>query len=237
MAKVHLISVLPALLALLIGGCVTDADLSTRLPPGHYVLQSDTLYSVALQYGLDYRELATINEITAPVYTIVPGQILLVKRPPEADRPKAPKNSRPPIAQKTPTTNSDPSIDWIWPMEGTVQNAFGSGRPPNKGLDIKGSADTLVRASAEGEVVYAGSAVKGYGNLIILEHRGNYLSTYAGARPLAVKVGQRVHQGESLMQLSQQLTQEARKTWLHFEIRQKGQPVNPELYLPSKKLL
>ncbi len=232
-AKTHLIRLLWVLST---AGCTSDIDLSERLPPGHYVLQGDTLYSIALQYNLDYRELAKLNRIAAPGYRINPGEILRIEKAARKTTTQEKRADEAEQAEERPT--DDPlvgkiRIEWDWPMKGVVRHAFGSGRPPNRGIDIQATSVAEVKAAADGKVVYAGSDIKGYGNLIILEHAGDYLSTYASLQQLAVEEGDDIRQGDRLMKPTS-VTNSRQQAWLHFEIRQQGQPLDPKPLLEKK---
>jgi lipoprotein NlpD len=100
----------------------------------------------------------------------------------------------------------------------------------NKGLDIAGNAGDPVLAAADGRVVYAGSGLRGYGNLIILKHNNTYLTAYAHNQSLLVKEDQTVKQGQKIAEMG---NSDADQVKLHFEIRRQGKPVDPAKYLPA----
>jgi lipoprotein NlpD len=101
----------------------------------------------------------------------------------------------------------------------------------NKGIDIAGKAGDPVLASADGRVVYAGSGLRGYGNLIILKHNNTYLSAYAHNQALLVKEDQTVRKGQKIAEMG---NSDADQVKLHFEIRRQGKPVDPAKYLPAR---
>ena len=101
----------------------------------------------------------------------------------------------------------------------------------NKGLDIGGKAGDPVFAAADGRVVYAGSALRGYGNLVILKHNGTFLSAYAHNQTLLVKEDQVVKRGQKIAEMG---NTDAERVQLHFEIRRDGKPVDPARYLPAR---
>ena len=101
----------------------------------------------------------------------------------------------------------------------------------NKGLDIAGRAGDAVIASADGRVVYAGSGLRGYGNLIILKHNNTFLTAYAHNQTLLVKEDQTVKKGQKIAEMG---NSDSEKVKLHFEIRRQGKPVDPAKYLPPK---
>jgi lipoprotein NlpD len=141
----------------------------------------------------------------------------------------------PPTVPAAPATAAKPSdapgekIDWAWPAAGKVIENFNETR--NKGLDIAGTPGDPVLAAADGKVVYSGSGLRGYGNLIILKHNNTYLSAYAHNRAMLVKEGQSVRRGQKIAELGQT---DAESPRLHFEIRRQGKPVDPSGFLPSR---
>lgn len=106
-----------------------------------------------------------------------------------------------------------------------------SGARANKGLDIRAREGTAVAASAAGEVVYAGSGLRGFGQLVIVKHDETWLSAYAHNGPSLVREGQRVRRGERLAVLEGSADHQR---LVHFEIRRQGQPVDPATMLPRR---
>ncbi|EKK4079871.1 murein hydrolase activator NlpD [Cronobacter dublinensis] len=129
------------------------------------------------------------------------------------------------------TTNSAPVATWRWPTEGNVIENFSAAEGGNKGIDIAGSKGQAIVATAEGRVVYAGSALRGYGNLIIIKHNDDYLSAYAHNDTMLVREQQEVKAGQKIATMGSSGTSSTR---LHFEIRYKGKSVNPLRYLPQR---
>jgi lipoprotein NlpD len=126
--------------------------------------------------------------------------------------------------------DNDSDINWAWPSGGTVVAGFDDARS-NKGLSIGGKAGDPVLASAEGRVVYAGSGLRGYGNLIILQHNGGYLTAYAHNQTLLVKEDQAVRRGQKIAEMG---ATDSDRVQLHFEIRKQGKPVDPARLLPPR---
>ncbi len=120
-------------------------------------------------------------------------------------------------------------IDWVWPARGHLLGGFDEVK--NKGLDIAGSAGDTVVAAAGGKVVYAGSSLRGYGNLIILKHSSSFLSAYAHNQTLLVKEDQTVQKGQKIAEMG---SSDADRVKLHFELRRLGKPVDPSKYLPQR---
>ncbi|RWR01590.1 peptidase [[Pantoea] beijingensis] len=130
------------------------------------------------------------------------------------------------------TTNSTTPVGtWRWPTEGKIIDNFSASEGGNKGIDISGSRGQPVVSTASGRVVYAGNALRGYGNLIIIKHNDDYLSAYAHNDTMLVREQQEVKAGQKIATMGSTGTSSVR---LHFEIRYKGKSVNPLRYLPQR---
>ena len=101
----------------------------------------------------------------------------------------------------------------------------------NKGIKIAGKRGELIKAAANGRVVYAGSGLRGYGNLIIIKHTDDYLSAYAHTDKILVKEKQQVNGGQKIATMG---SSGASRVMLHFEIRYHGKSVDPLKILPKK---
>jgi lipoprotein NlpD len=101
----------------------------------------------------------------------------------------------------------------------------------NKGLAITGKAGDPVYAAADGRVVYAGSGLRGYGNLVIVKHNATYLTAYAHNQTLLVKEDQVVRKGQKIAEMG---SSDADRVQLHFEVRRQGKPVDPAKLLPAR---
>lgn len=123
----------------------------------------------------------------------------------------------------------DEKLSWMWPSEGKVIATFDEGK--NKGVDIAGKAGQHVVAAGAGKVMYAGSGIRGYGNLVIVKHSNSLLSAYAHNRAILVKEGQSVTKGQMIAEMGDS---DADSVKLHFEIRQQGKPVDPAKFLPNR---
>ena len=189
----------------------------------------DTLYSIAWEAGLDYRRVAQWNAIAEP-YVIRPGQRIELKPPREPVRAAAPSAAVPaPSAKDTAGDEAGGPLErWLWPAQGKLSKRF-STKKGNKGIDIAGQLGSAVRAAAAGKVVYAGSGLRGYGQLIIVKHNDIYLSAYAHNRKILVREGARVGAGEPIAEMGDG---GGGQGTLHFEIRRRGSPVDPLRYLP-----
>lgn len=174
---------------------------------------------------------STTPAATSPVVTQpVPS------RPPVAvTAPPATQPARPPVTNTPATTPVTPvsrsASGWSWPTEGTVISRFSSNGSLNKGIDIAGQLGQPVLAASDGSVVYAGSGLRGYGELIIIKHSDTYVSAYGHNRRLLVREGQQVKAGQSIAEMG---STGADRVKLHFEIRRQGKPVDPLQYLPRR---
>tara|TARA_R110001599_G_scaffold159052_1_gene346009 strand:+ start:30371 stop:31213 length:843 start_codon:yes stop_codon:yes gene_type:complete len=122
----------------------------------------------------------------------------------------------------------DDSVSWMWPASGKVVSAFDDSK---KGIDIAGKSGQAVLAASTGKVMYAGSGIRGYGNLVIVKHNSTLLSAYAHNKKILVKEGQAVTKGQKIAEMGDS---DADAIKLHFEIRQQGKPVDPLKYLPNR---
>jgi lipoprotein NlpD len=124
--------------------------------------------------------------------------------------------------------NDDDHLDWVWPAKGRLVSGF-SDTAALKGIDIAGALGDPVLASAAGKVVYAGSGLRGYGQLIIIKHSDTYLSAYAHNSKILVKEGDSVARGAKIAEMGSSDTNTVK---LHFEIRRQGKPIDPQKFLP-----
>jgi len=146
------------------------------------------------------------------------------------DNPKAEKVVTAGVTPGTTVTaNDDEKLSWMWPSDGKIIATFDEGK--NKGIDIAGKMGQQVMAAGSGKVMYAGSGIRGYGNLVIVKHSNSLLSAYAHNRTILVKEGQNVTKGQPIAEMGDS---DADAVKLHFEIRQQGKPVDPTKFLPSR---
>ncbi|WP_261831450.1 murein hydrolase activator NlpD [Leminorella grimontii] len=134
-------------------------------------------------------------------------------------------------ATGTTASSSVSGVRWRWPTEGKVVDNFSTSEGGNKGVDISGSRGQPIVAAADGRIVYAGNALRGYGNLIIIKHNDDYLSAYAHNDSMLVAEQQEVKAGQKIATMGSTGTTSVR---LHFEIRYKGKSVNPLQHLPQR---
>jgi lipoprotein NlpD len=137
--------------------------------------------------------------------------------------------SGPIVAPLASPREADDDVNWGWPANGPVTAGFDEGR--NKGLSIAGKPGDAVLAAADGRVVYAGSGLRGYGNLVIVKHNNNYLTASAHHQALLVKEDQVVRRGQKIAEMG---SSDSDRVQLHFEIRRQGKPVDPAKLLPPR---
>lgn len=230
------------------------------------VQRGDTLYGIAFRNGIDVRDLAEWNSLSAP-YTIYPGQRLRLyprdgaaataSRPAATEtRPTPPSTTtatpgaattatKPPATAPATTTPATPpatkpapvasapasNIRWRWPADGALLSRFVGGEPTKQGIDIGGASGASVKAAADGVVVYSGSGLVGYGELVIIKHNDAWLSAYGHNRARLVNEGAVVKAGQQIAVMGRT---GAPRDMLHFEIRHNGKPVDPLLHLPKR---
>ena len=171
------------------------------------------------QYGSD-------GTITGPIKAGVGSA-------PTPNAPLTTQVQQPTIGPVTPadTAPAISNVAWRWPTSGNVIQGFSNSDGGNKGIDISGSRGQAVNAAAGGRVVYAGNALRGYGNLIIIKHNDDFLSAYAHNDSILVKDQQEVNAGQQIAKMGSSGTNGVK---LHFEIRYKGKSVDPTRYLPRR---
>jgi lipoprotein NlpD len=192
----------------------------------YVVRPQDTLYSIAWRYGLDFRDLARWNNL-GPDFRITVGEALILS--PNSSSAATPRRPPPP-PPRTPIRPA-PGVSgfaWDWPTDRS-----GAPRPvPSGGILLSGQVGQEVRAAAAGRVVYSGTGIRGYGNLIIIKHGENLLSAYAHNRDSLVREGQEVARGEVIGHMGEGAPD---KPVLYFEIRRNGKPIDPLSFLPQVK--
>jgi lipoprotein NlpD len=201
-----------ALCCLLLGGC---ADTSRRGPETYVVRPEDTLYSIAWRHDLDYRALARLNHVGAD-FRIQVGQVLVLRSGTALPQPAHAQVAPPPPPVVT--------GKWVWPTDHTRSPV----QVPGGGILLLGTVGQDIRAASAGRVVYTGSGLRGYGNLIIIKHDENLLSAYAHNRELLVHEGQDVAAGQVIAHMGQGPNQTAA---LYFDIRINGKPTEPLRFL------
>jgi lipoprotein NlpD len=209
------------------------------------VRRGDTLYKIAWQHGVDQRDLARWNSLRNPDLIHVGQRLRLTPPATASSRPAPPRtassprtgpatapSSRPAAPAASPPPPALPPPQWAWPTEGQVITRFGAPGGIATGIGIGGRAGQPVRAAAAGNVVYVGSGLIGYGQLVIIKHNETYLSAYGYNDTVFVGQGQQVVRGQSIATMGRGPERQAR---LHFEIRRNGVPVDPLQLLSPRR--
>ena len=235
----------------IVSGCATLPQMPMQSAfnqvPSYYVVQrGDTLSTIAERYGLNYREIAALNQIDSN-YVIYVGQRIRLTGPEVTVRSAGTKtapsigvstntknqiqsSTAPSVAGAPASTGVTPNGSWTRPAKGSViarfNNALGI-----KGMRFSGRLGDPVYAAKDGEVIYASNGLKEYGNLVLIRHDDEFISAYAHNQNLLVQEKQQVKQGQQIARLGSSGTT---TPMLEFQIRKKGLPVDPEPYLGLK---
>lgn len=222
----------------------------TNTRPGYYTVKpGDTLIRIGLDQGQNWRDLMRWNSIENPNLIEV-GQVLRVSPPtveatqevavtkpvhigsapnPVDEKKNLPSQTELPAVNSVRNEGSEESFQLSWPAQGTVSSSFDDSK--NKGLDISGKTGDPILAAADGKVVYSGSGLRGYGNLIILKHNNTFLTAYAHNQTLLVREDQLVKRGQKIAEMGNADSEQVK---LHFELRRLGKPVDPLKFLPNR---
>ena len=219
-------------------------------PDGFYVVKrGDTLYSIALDNGADYRDVAQWNALDDATKIRV-GQLLRVSPPQDrrtlvgaASLPgrieSRPLEAPPQVPREVVARAEEPKAvrlpepkvqadGFVWPVKGKVLSGFAE--PRNKGIDIDGKPGDPVVAAAAGRVTYTGAGIPGLGKLVVIKHDNGFITVYAHNREILVKEQQAVSRGQKIAELG---ATDADRPKLHFQIRKGSAPVDPMRYLPA----
>jgi len=216
----------------------------------HKVKSGEELSDVADAYGVREVDIIKLNALKPP-YTLKAGQNLKIPGRVKAEAPREgeyvkagdaavpqpkPAKGKPAKNEPAPTETASaegPAFDW--PVSGKVVSGFGSGKDglTNEGINIAVAAGTPVKAAASGTVRYAGNELRGYGNLVLIEHSGGYVTAYAHNQALTVKRGDKVKRGEVIARSGK--TGNVTSPQLHFEIRKGTKSIDPKKMLVARR--
>ena len=174
--------------------------------------------------------------IVKPPVTVAKNPRSVPKKQAPPAQSKQPKRSpaKPAPAKRTPVTQQKKGVKlaWSWPTKGKVVQTFSTADQNRKGVWISGQAGQPIKAAEAGKVVYAGSGLVGYGNLVIIKHDRKFLSAYGYNRKLLVKEGDKLAKGDIVAHMGS--PNSGGRPVLHFEIRKQGKPINPLPLLPRR---
>lgn len=222
-----------------------NAGQSIRIPAPrtHLVRKGETMYSISRTYGIETSTLASMNKIPAP-YTIVPGQQLSLpgSKGNWLDRKVASVRNSAIGGRSSPKKSSPPKVNakvkqqgrFLWPVNGRVISGYGGkgNGSHNDGVNIAVPSGAPIFAADNGVVTYTGNELKGYGNLILIRHTGNWVSAYSHNRRVRVERGQQVKRGQHIADAGQ--TGGVDRPQLHFELRRGSRAVDPLGYLSTR---
>jgi lipoprotein NlpD len=208
-------------IALVLAACASQPPAK---PSTYEVKRGDTLYSIAWRNGVDYRELARLNGIGRD-FAIQPGQVLKLSSTDKSIAKTAGRSS----PSRSPSNSPVVPVKWVWPVRGS-QTTLTSRPNGGQGLTITGTLGQEIRAAGSGRVVYKGTGMLGYGQLVIIKHNDSYLSAYGHTQSLRVKEGDEVKSGQVIATMGAGPKGGA---MLYFEIRLNGRPVDPSTLLPK----
>lgn len=223
-AQLVIISILLAVLAAC-GGPKGGAP--TAAGEGSYTVQrGDTLYSIARRHGQTVDELMRMNSMRDP-HRIRVGQVLRVRGGATAAPAAGSSTARAPAQSTAASVAAPRSIRLVWPAEGSHRRGSGN---QSQGVFIQGQENDPIKAAAAGRVMYAGSGLRGYGNMIIISHDDQFLSIYAHNKELLAREGQQVKQGDLIARMG---NSDSPQVQLYFELRYDGKAVDATRYLPK----
>lgn len=221
--------------SLLLTACSSNKSLPEQgsySGPTWTVKRGDTLWRIAYSSGSSVKELARLNNLSAP-YTLAVGQKLRLKGSATTAKSTRTAKATPRKASSGAVAKAAPppagSRCWRWPAQGKVALPFSSAQGGNKGIDIGGQRGAPIYAAGAGKVVYAGNRLRGYGNLILLKHGEDYITAYGHNERILVTEGQQVKAGQQIATMG---SSGASKVGLHFQIRYRATAIDPQRYLP-----
>lgn len=189
-------------------------------PAVYIVRPGDTLFAISWRHGLDQANIVRWNHIDDPD-RIFAGQKL---------RLRPPKGVPAPRKMQAPAVTQYGQKGWIWPTQGRVIRSFNANQIGGNAIQIAAKKGQTVRAVRSGSVVFSGVGMSGFGRMVIIQHDATYLTAYGFLSDVKVREGQSVKQGQPIASVS---INAQNQPALHFEVRKKGQPVNPLGYIGS----
>ena len=212
----------------LVSGCMHPRVVPSE-EKRHFVRYGETLYFIAWRYGINPQDLIVWNNISDKKL-IYPGQILKLS---SSKNTRSPESLSPPIQKKTKSIKKramQSDTKWKPPTKGNVIKKFKKKSSTSSGILFDGILGQAVTASSDGEVVYAGNGLSGFGQLVIVKHNNVFLSAYGYNETIQVNSGDFIKQGQQIATMGLGPTKSPQ---LYFEIRQSGDPIDPMELIPS----
>lgn len=200
----------------------------------HTVKKGETFWRISKTYSVDIKMLATINKIS-DITKISEGDKLFIPGAEAVKEIAVYSQGDDDNPQSYLTKGVVPSLlrngDFVWPIKGRLSSSFGHrGERMHDGIDIAAPEGEIIKAAAEGKVIFSGLGPKGYGKIVIIKHKGNIVTVYAHNSKNIVSDGDFVDQGDEIANIGN--TGRATGYHLHFEIRKNNIPQDPLSYLP-----
>lgn len=194
----------------------------------YIVRKGDTLGEIAQCFKTRWYFIAKRNKIKDPNRIKIGQRLIIPPRSGKATTATGSSGAKGKSASRPPT-RAKSGINWVWPAQGKIIRKFSSKGSGKQGISIAGKMGQMIMSAAPGKVVYSGEGLVGYGKLIIVQHKKDFLTAYAHNDRLLVKEGQSVKRGQTIAHMGKTAAKSPR---LHFEIRYKGNAVDPLKYLP-----
>ena len=191
----------------------------------HVVEKDQTLWRISRAYSVDLETVQWINDIE-DVTTIPVGKKLFI---PGVETVLHVEPYRP--GERVPVEKAQ-TVAISWPLTADPSSGFGprSGRK-HEGLDLPAPKGTSIRAAADGHVAYSGQGMRGYGKVVVIKHSADLSTVYAHNSANLVRMGDPVKKGQVIARVGE--TGWATGPHVHFEVRKRGVPKNPLMYLPE----
>ncbi len=194
----------------------------------HIIGKGETLWRISRTYGVELQEVAEINNLPDPTKIKV-GQRIFIPGVTKVLRVKTFISDSGNGDKGKGTVVLDKGR-FVWPLRGKVVSQFGiRNSRKHKGIDIASYKNAEIKAAANGETVYSGNDMKGYGNMVILKHKDNFFTIYAYNSKNLVKEGEVVKKGKVIALVGRKGN--SSNYQLHFEIRSGKRSRNPLFFL------
>ena len=203
-----------------------DQKISIPLRRNHLIKKGETLYSISRSYGTNVFTLSKLNNISN-LNNIYVGQKLIIPRVNSYKVSKT-KNKKNKIKKINKFKNEN---KFLWPVKGKIISKFGKTEDGfyNDGINIFSEKGTNVISSEDGQVIYSGNEIPGYGNLVLIKHSKNWITAYAHLDEVIIEKGNSVKKGQKIGSVGS--TGNVRSPQLHFEIRKGKDSVDPLKFL------
>ncbi|MFO7736053.1 MAG: M23 family metallopeptidase [bacterium] len=232
--KKNLVSIF-LFLIVFVSGCATSYGIYHKVKKGDTLYRLSRIYNVSVDKLKEENNIDNVKGLRVGDYLFVPGEKVPHVEEKESDLSQKRKVSEPlakkPLPEKNRKKRVEKDVRFTWPLDGVITSPFGERKgAKHEGIDIGAPEGTPVYSAGSGKVLYSGKR-EGYGNVIIIQHPGKWITVYAHNSRNIAKQGQKVKKGDKIALVGQ--TGRASGPHLHFEVRKGIKPVNPLNYLPA----